>query len=692
MLSFHQSPSPSPAWYSLRRTLPTWSFQENLDELRQVLPRYRVDEVIVKVDTEEFSHGHPPLSWARMYQKNLFAIREVLNKMDIVYSLNPWITVGHNDRGRDSRCQIPGLRTVVGHNGTECTVCACPLSPAWREYEAELWTLYAETLPAVVWVEDDIRTFNHHPVSYGCFCPLHMQRFSQRVGQNVEREELIQAMLAPGEPHPWRRIYLEMQSEIMADTVQFLAQTIHRTSPETAMGLMSSGPRNHCLEARNWDTFSAALADGTPLYSRPPMGNYHEASLRGLYYSHDSIKLTRFCMPKGTIEQTEVENVPFTQYSKSAVFTFLEMAISFAWGSHGVTMNLFDHCGTPMEAEKTFGAMLGEKKSFLEGLATRAQTPGTYCGVRLLHHPDASKVKHLPPHAAYGQLAEAGGSAMEELEALGIPTTYEFADNAPEVCSAIGQTLRALDDTVIRQLLSKGLLLDAVAAGVLCERGFAEQIGIRHFQPPRHLDELGAFSAEEFFNPNFGGARQKLLTLTLPNLGGRPHVARLQLHPQAEIISRMVDPDLQPGEPLMFAFENEWGGRIIVRAMDLDTAFCVPYLHPFRRDQLQHAVRWLAHGTPELIVNGGVYPLAFRKNCDDFTLLGLFNLSLDPWTDAHFELAAAQPPTRIEVLTATGKWQTTEAEFFLENNLLSLNWTADIPFQHPLFLTLHWAD
>ena len=51
------------AWYALRRTLPLWNFEENLAELAEQLPRYRVDELRVKVDSEEFTHGQPILSW-----------------------------------------------------------------------------------------------------------------------------------------------------------------------------------------------------------------------------------------------------------------------------------------------------------------------------------------------------------------------------------------------------------------------------------------------------------------------------------------------------------------------------------------------------------------------------------------------------------------------------------------------------
>jgi len=305
-----------------------------------------------------------------------------------------------------------------------------------------------------------------------------------------------------------------MQAQVMIDTVSFLAKVVHRASPATSLGLMSSGPRQHCLEGRRWEEFALAMADGRPVYSRPPMGNYSEGSLRGFYYSHDSIKITRQCMPKGTIEQTEVENVPFTPYSKSAAFTFLETAISFAYGCQGVTMNFFDHAGSPMHLDPALGRMMGNKKAYLNALAQTAQQEGSYHGVRLLHHEKASYVKEVKAGSTYQSLSADGGQIHEMLESLGIATTYE--DSA--VIATQGQQLRAFSDAQIRQMLRGGMLLDASAACVLVERGLGRHIGIQSIQPPKYLRDLGTLSAEEFFNPLFDGRRSEEHTSELQSL------------------------------------------------------------------------------------------------------------------------------------------------------------------------------
>ncbi len=672
------------AWYALRRTLPTWSFDANLKELVEVLPRYGVDEIIVKVDTEEFTHGQPPLDWVKAYQPRLMEVRDAMADLGIVYSLNPWITVGHNDRGRDARQQLPGLRTMVGHDGTETTNCACPLCPVWRDHVDKVWSLYAETKPMVIWIEDDIRTFNHRPVNYGCFCELHLARFGERVGRHLTREEVVAEILASGVPSELRRAYLEMQAEVINETVAHLAKIVHRISPESSLGLMSSGPRTHCLEGRDWQGLATALADGRPLYSRPPMGNYCEGSLRGFYYSHDSIKITRHCLPPGVIEQTEVENVPFTRYSKSVVFTFLEMAISFAYGSHGVTMNLYDHAGTPMEDEAHFGTMLGNRKGYLNALAQRAAALGNYRGVRLLHHDGASLVKRLSPAAAYHQLTEDNDAVMTAFESHGIPTTY----TDERVSIGTGQVLRAFSDSEIRELLRRGLFLDGTAAQLLVERGFGELIGADSVAAPVHLDELGPFSAEEFCHPGFGGAEKCYLTLTMPSLGGRPNVAVIRPAYGAEVISYLVDPDGKRHHVGMYAFENELGGRVVVHALETQSAVGTAFFHPHRRLQLQHAAGWLGRERSPIVVNGdGVYPLAFRKECESYTLVGFFNLSLDPWIGVRFDLGEMAMPARCERLDTEGIWRSVDPDLQITGDGLTLLWPEPVPFDEPLFLT-----
>ncbi len=672
------------AWYALRRTMPVWSFEENLQEVLAKLPEYKVDELIIKVDVEEFSHGQIPLDWLRGYQKNLFRVKAELEKIGVVYSLNPWITQGHCDRGRDARKALPGLVTYVGHNGVVSQTCACALSPVWQENTRAAWRIYAETKPHIMWVEDDIRSFNHGPARYGCFCELHLKKFSELVGHPVTREELVAAMIAPGKPHPWRKLYLDMQAQVMIDTVTMLGKTVHEVSPDTCMGLMSSGPDSHCLEGRRWHEFANAMADGRPLYSRPPMGNYSESNLRDLRYCAMSIKQTRFVLPADTIEQSEVENFTFTPFAKTATVSYLQMAISFAFGCQGVTLNFFDHLGTPMERYPGYGRMLSARKDYLNALAECTQTPGQWRGVRLLHRDDSSYSRQLAPGSDYQHLGQDGMSSAMILNGMGIANDYYDSN----VTWLEGQTIRAYSDAEIRAILSKGVLLDAAAAATLVEMGYGDLIGVEAIRRTARLYEYGPYSVEEFHHEKFGGYRRCHQSLVFGE-AMIPLFSEMELKPGAEVLSNLLDPDAGRHQLSAFAYENRLGGRIYGFAFHFGEISALAFFTGIRAAQLQRAIDWLSRGEPDLLVgNDGGHTLAFRKDCADFTLLGAFNLALDNWTEVKLSLAFDRCPAKVEQLMPSGDWQVAGFDLAYDGRKLTMSASQEVDFRYPLILKI----
>lgn len=649
-------------WYALRRTLPPWSWERNLDELIRFCREARVDEVIVKVDTEEFSHGQVPLEWLREYLPVLERIRDALAEIGVVYSLNPWITLGHIDRGRDSRDDFPDMQMMVGHDGSQAKACACPLCDTWRTHTTQLWRLYASTRPAVMWVEDDIRTFNHLPVRYGCFCPLHLKAFSDRIGRRVTREELVEAILAPGEPHPWRARWLELQGDVMIDVVANLAWVVQETSPETRMGLMSSGPDVHCLEGRRWWEFARALqGQADHLLSRPPLGIYSENSLRDFYYGAASIRKTRRALPQGTIELTEVENYPFSTFSKSVAMTAMQIALSSALGCHGVTLNLFDHLGNPMVNAVEFGEMLSADKDYFSALASRSSPQAKFVGVGILQHERASVTKHLRPGADYGELADDGGAWAPLLEAMGFAVTWDW-ETAP-VLALSGQTVRAFGDGEVERMLERGVLCDLEAAQALLDRGYARHLGVQVIRRG-YIHDFGPVAAEELFAPDFGGEPDRYLSATLPSLDSDLELGLLELAPGARAISRLVDNDRRFVAPLMTLFENELGGRVAVLPYDLSgLKMMAGFVQPYRREQLHAVLKWLARGPLPLFVSAGAYALPTRAEEKGFSRVTVFNLSLDAWQEVHILLSAdGRQCGRVEFLDDTAHWITVPDE------------------------------
>jgi len=668
--------------YALRRSLPNWSFEENLAELLEKLPEYGVDEVLTVIDAEEFTHGQMPLDWLRAYQQKLFRLKTELEKCGLVYSVNPFITQGMVDRGRDSREAIPGIVMCVGHDGVSSKVCACPLSEAWRAHTRQVWSLYAETRPSVLWVDDDIRSYNHGPVRYGCFCPLHMQKFSERVGRSVTREELVSAMLAPGEPHSWRRLYLDMQSQMMIDLVAMLAKTVHSVSPETCMGLMCSNPSAHCVEGRRWHEFCCAIADGKTLYARPTSSLYAETNPRDIRNTALCVKHTLAVIPPETMAMAEIENYTYTPYTKSAATTFIQMAVSLAFGCHGLTLNLFDHMGSPMERFPGYGQMLKKNKPFLESLAREFQSPGGYRGVQLLHADDSACSKVLPENADYSCLSQDGGGAAVTLDGLGIANVF-----APSrVTMVSGQTIRAFPKTKIEEIFRGGVLIDGPGVQTMIELGLGSLCGCKKLRRAGRLDSFGAISAEELFHPKFGGAPRRYQSLFF-GIGNMPVFYDFELMPETESVCALTEPDGQRSKGSAAVFENHLGGKVYMLAFDFREVDSGAFFSPLRVGQMHHALEFLSGGEPDLLVSqDGGHMIPVRRDCDGFTLLGAFNLCLDPWTWEKFRFAFKKPVTEVYRLNEEGIWTEVEYESSFDGRCADLLLHQQVDLQFPLIL------
>jgi len=669
--------------YALRRTLPSWCFDRTLDELLSLCRQASIDEAIIVVDTEEFSQGIPTIAWLDEYLPKLEQAKESLIEQGVAFSINPWVTLGHIDRGRDLRKVFPDFEMMVGHDGVACLACACPLSSGWQAHAIALWQRYAKLEPRVIWLEDDLRSFNHLPVRYGCFCELHLREFSRRMNAKLTREEIVAAVLQPGLPHAYRAEWLKLQADSLLTAAQVLERAVHEISPRTHLGMMSSGPELHCVENRDWSAHAKAMGGGQSIYSRPTLANYTENSLKDLSYASRQIKLTRHVLPEETSEQSEVENIPFGRYAKSARFTFLQISLSLSHACQGATLNLYDHLGTPIEQQSSLATMLAESRPYLDTLRKLHPAGGRFKGVRLLYHPLASVARHLPENAEWEDLVPRDHQWSEVFSLCGIASTF---DPSP-VAAADGQILWAFSDDEIRKLLSKGMLLDLTAAEVLIERGFAAQIGVESIT--RHVfgKEISV-AAEELHNVAFAGDAGRYVTMTLPHLGGGAGFGVPALMPAAQSISRLVDADRAAISDLSWVFTNSLGGRVAVIPIDLQSAFGPALLNIYRREQLVAVLRWLSEGELPATVDGGANGLCYRLDYPDRTMLGLFNLDHDAWNGVTWQTDLS--PDRIaavEWLDERGRLQPFGPNIKNGNkNHLRLQLRTQVSFERPLVL------
>ncbi|MFA6480835.1 MAG: hypothetical protein WCV67_21175 [Victivallaceae bacterium] len=668
--------------YSLRLTLPPWCWREMLDELLVYCRKCRIDEVCVKVDTGTFTHYFPSSDWLKNYQKILFTVRDELAGIGVRYSLNPNVTQGHGDRGRNIFIQHPDWHMITGTDGIKATDCVCSISPGWREYISRQWTVYAETRPALIWIEDDIRTFNHGPVKSGCFCEGHLRRFNEKHSSSYRRDQLVELVFKAGDPAPERGMWLDFLREITAETIALMTKTVHAVSPETIVGLMSSGPGRHVSEGRDWKELAMIISGHGkfPCASRPPLGNYIEYSLEGLVFVADSTRLTRAVFQEAGIEEGEVENYPYTGFSKSNLFMFLQCAVAIGAGCNVLTLNLYDHCGTPLGTTGDILHSLGKNKKFLSALKSKSCRPGKENGVRLYFHSESARSKKLAAGDPSSALASSCAAWSVYLQNMGFSVSFE---DSP-VTALAGQDIRAASGIEIRKILGGGALCDATAFQALSEMGYGEFIGASIKSAFPLMTRL-PLAAEHFYNRDFGGAARHYFALAIhPG----PIFVETELSEGAVELSEIVDPDTMRLFPGSFVFENSLGGRIAVIPYEMEK-MGTGFADPGRKRMLYNIMRWMYRGRVPLFVSGDRRLLPFRRDFLLHSLCGIANLSHDTLKTSTLEMYVGEKSvSSVEILTAKGVWSGTDG-YELTGGILKMI-IPGLSFDKPFFMTVNY--
>ena len=186
--------------------------------------------------------GLPPLSWHEAQAHWIAKIGADARALGIEPSLQFQLTVGHGD-DMGTRWDYSGKtwRGFVGRGGCEAKKCSCPRQGAFLDYMRRCAAIYAAIGPVAVWIDDDLRIGNHHPVSpwnkmadgwWGCFCPDCLEAFGRETGRTWTREELDAALDADRSLSArWERFSVAA----VANVARVIGEEFHRISPKTML-------------------------------------------------------------------------------------------------------------------------------------------------------------------------------------------------------------------------------------------------------------------------------------------------------------------------------------------------------------------------------------------------------------------------------------------------------------------------
>lgn len=636
---------------------PTNRPEQSLERLIEFCEKASFREVMFLIHPEERSIGHPTIEESGPWVEWIVQAKEQLGQRNVKVSLNPWSTTYGAPRGRLLK---PGqdFDMMVGETGVASRIGACPLGRAWQDYLIEYFCfLQREIRPVAIWVEDDWRLHNHGPdLGYGgCYCRLHMERFSKMVGAKVDRQTLLIRVLAPGKPDPWREEWIRLCGQSLLEPACRLADSLREVDPDARLGLMSSPPDVHSIEGRDWHRLLDVLSMGKRHLSRPNMWPYEEdiAIKNGPTVTRHTI--ANFDDP--TDIYPEMESSPRCgQYSKSHQYVAWEMYHALLIGSNGITVNHFDNMGMNTFYDRGFGHALSQHKARFDALCSLKLNDRNARGVKVLFHPEVARAMHAPRQDTLACLRNRSETWSRVFYNLGISHgfTRHVGDNPDEVIAVSDQTLRAFENHEIEKILSRPLLLDLTSAEILMERGFGSQIGIKKIKQVT-LEE-SAHSFEEICDPDpelFEGIKARMCAQRNARVFGE-----IEYDNQAQILTRTLRADLEERFPGSALFHNSLGGRVFstmypfTGVAQFFPAYFSVVRHLFFRELL-----FRMRGQGVTVASGSPFHLHSLKTGDGF-LMAASNVTYDRVDGVTFCVSSRELKGKaLQRLETDGAWE-----------------------------------
>lgn len=576
---------------------------------------------------------------ARIEQLHALGIRSA--------GINVLCTLGHGDPEGVWAAEL-NLPLTVGHDGAVSTACPCPNSPEFRAYIIAKYKLFAAAKPDFIWVDDDLR-MTHHGVLYPCFCPICLNLF----GQSADRADLV-ARMNDHQESALRRDWVEFNASVLESVCADIGQAVRTVDSSIEVGLMSIGSSHSTWGGHALGRWTAALG---AVRGRPGHGFYWDDAPRGiLAKALDVARQVRDYAPSVRDVQYELENYPYISLDKSTRTVLNEVALAIIVGCNGVAFNaLKDTPGTLEDFEPLVSAIAAERPAW-EALITGAK--GLPC-VGFWPADDNALMGKRTVDAS-GWFWEGGVYDIHrpnQLVEMGIPLTT----HADTSCGAIlaGRIAEAFSLAELRDLLSRGVLMDGDALGVVWARGLGDLTGV-------FLNEQIVGGAVERLtshplNGRFAGDSRDAL------VNRNDNVRRLE--PVQSGVGDLAHLQGYDGRDLgccMSAYQNALGGRVVVSTY-------APWRRLGRiskRTQLLTLADWLSFGKLPVMIDQHVRVAPFVRMSADGSKLAavLLNSTLDAsgplevrlrCTAQHVSLITVDGPVPLKVLPGDGEIRVT---------------------------------
>ncbi|MBR5175873.1 MAG: hypothetical protein IKW89_08075 [Bacteroidales bacterium] len=375
--------------------------------------------------------------------------------------------------------------SMVGPDGKVARTVNCPRQPEFLAHIEEAVQPYvASAHPRSLYLDDDLRVTQHPPSEEGCFCDLCVSLFNKEYGHEYTRPTLVKALLDNEGDGSLRAEWIAFGQEGLAAMVRAVSRGVHKTSPETRMGLQHTNFHHKLLEGWDWNPMFRAMAEesGHAPVSRPGHGFYNDHSPRGMIEKGFGIaRQVRRLDSMVTEIAPEIEGYQHKATGKSPKGICLETMYYLSMGASQMSYAIICGSNEPLswyrdgyfKALSEWKPFAKEYADFNKGLALAGIDP--YVSPNLVYRDVASG------EDPWAWAVTSAGSKAFPLAALGLPFAPEARNSLVRMVDE--ELVRGVGDMELSSLLSEGhLVFDNASWKQLIDRGLAE--GFETVDPP----------------------------------------------------------------------------------------------------------------------------------------------------------------------------------------------------------------
>jgi hypothetical protein len=337
--------------------------------------------------------------------------------------------------------------------------------------------------------------------------------------------------------------------------------------------------------------------------------------------------------------QYELENYPYIDLDKSVQTLVNESTVALAAGCNGIAYAMLKAFpGTLADFEQRITAIERERPHW-ESLTKAAEGthPVGVWAVQTDHLMARRKVDER------GWFWDGGPYAVTQTDSwaeLGLPITAEREHSCGTLLA--GKTCEALDDAELRQILSRGVIMDGLALQELWLRGLGELTGVK--PGSAYHAGLWEYYTDHPLNGSFADDSRATFV-------EGPTSAACELVPVCAGVEDLAHLRRVDGRDLGMCasiYQNELGGRVAVRTYSPWTALgTLP-----ERAQMLALAEWVSKKTLPLVINRNLRLAPFMRRSADGQrfILVLLNASLDDTGPFECKLRVkSRMTTRLEI-------------------------------------------